>query len=285
MGTLTTELKIDKTVLESYVVTATSKNNDVFEMLQPMMEGVAEDIKENVLGDAGYKAIASDDTLLQLTQRVICRRTFAENISSLDLVLTATGFGIVSTQDTAPASQARVQALQTQVYKQYLQSLGFLLEYLRKKVPGWGQTAQAEACIDTLFYNFNFMANFCSKKNPTMDDWLNAQAAIRDADMMLRHKISDEEMDELLYKVRTDSVSTDEQEVIYIARVFMAAMITESATGNFNPYKKRTIGHLIEVMENNLDDFAPYKNSQTYKARHFEDYVNTKDSPVFFFNG
>lgn len=285
MGTLTTELKIDKTALESNVVTATSKNNDVFEMLQPMMEPVAEDIKENVLGDVGYKAIASDEQLLKLTQRVICRRTFAENISSLDLVLTATGFGIVSTQDTAPASQARVQALQTQVSKQFLLSLGVLLDWLRKNVDGWGETAQAEANIDTVFYDFNLMRAFGNVHDPTMDDWLNAQTAIRDADMILRHEMSDAEMDDLLYKIRNNDVSPSQSRVIYCARVFTGGEIFENATGKLYRTAKRELTHIIEIMENNLDDFGPYKNSQTYKARHFEDYVNTKDSPVFFFNG
>lgn len=38
-------------------------------------------------------------------------------------------------------------------------------------------------------------------------------------------------------------------------------------------------------MEKNPDDFQPYMKSNVYQARHFEDYANTKDSPLFIFNG
>lgn len=55
MGTLTKELKIDKEVLEANVVTATSKNNDVFEMLAPFIEEIAESIKDNVLGEPAIR--------------------------------------------------------------------------------------------------------------------------------------------------------------------------------------------------------------------------------------
>lgn len=282
MGTLTKELKIDKEVLEANVVTATSKNNDVFEMLAPFIEEIAESIKDNVLGEPGYKAIASDDTLLQLTQRVVCREAFAENISSLDLVLTATGFGIVSTQDTAPASQARVQALQTQVTRQYLKSLGVLIDYLRKIVEGWGETAQAEANINNVFYDFNLMVNFCSQKNPTLDDWLNAQIAIRDADMVLRREISDEEMNDLLSRIRHNDITNAVQKVIYCARVITAELINQNTTGALPKLVKRAMDRIFETMENNIEDFEPYKNSSEYKARHEEPYANTKDSPVYF---
>lgn len=285
METLTEKLKIDRQVLEDAVATAASKNNDIFEMLSPFIEEFAEYIKDNILGDVGYKAIDSDEELLKLTQRVICRYAFANNISSLDLVLTATGFGIVSTQDTAPASQARVQELKTQVFRQYLKSKGVLIEYLRKKVEGWGDTMQAEDVIRNVFYNYNLMANFCSQKKPTMDDWLNAQSSINGADLILRKEISDEEMDELLDNIRHDKISTNEQRVIYDCRVFTAELIKENTTGAHSKMARMTIKRIVEIMERHLEDFSAYKNSETYTARHFEDYENSKDSPVFFFNG
>lgn len=281
--TTTEKLKIDKTVLEECVVTATTKNNDLYDMLRPFIEEDADLICDNVLGDVGMAALEEDEKLLKQTQKVVCRKAFSENISSLDLVLTATGFGIVSTQDTAPASQARVEALRQQVERQWLQSLGILVDMLCK-VEGWGATAQAEANIRTVFYSIGMLQTYGSVPKLTGEAWRQAQASINAADTELRKLVSDEEMDGLLSAIRENTLNDAQKDVVISMRLFIGWFI--SGGTRYDPHGMgRTLDRMINLMEKHPDDFPQYMQSDVYKARHFTDYENTKESPLFIFGG
>ena len=281
--TTTDKLKIDKTVLEECVVTATTKNNDLYDMLRPFIEEDADLICDNVLGDVGMAALEEDEKLLKQTQKVVCRKAFSENISSLDLVLTATGFGIVSTQDTAPASQARVEALRQQVERQWLQSLGILVDMLCK-VDGWGATAQAEANIRTVFYSIGMLRTYGSVPKLTEEAWRQAQASINAADTELRKLVSDEEMDGLLSAIRENTLNDVQKNVVISMRMFIGWFISDGTM--YNPHGKyRNLDRMIDLMEKHPDDFPEYMQSDVYKARHFTDYENTKESPLFIFGG
>ena len=283
MATLTEQLKIDKSVLEENVITATTKNNDVFDMLLPFIEENADLITTNVLGDVGMKALETNESLLKQTQKVVCRKAFSENISSLDLVLTATGFGIVSTQDTAPASKARVDALRSQVSRQWLKGLGILIDMLRR-IDGWGSTEQADANIQTVFYSIDMLERYGRVTEVTQESWTQAQGYILAADQQLRKLISDEEMEALLDNIRNNETTDSQEKLLHLMRTVIGLYTqNDTPTGSF----PRSIldNKIVEVMEKNPDEFQPYMKSEVYQARHFEDYANTKDSPLFIFNG
>ena len=173
--TATERMKITRQTLEESVVVATTKNNDIFETITPNIELVAELIIDNVLGDVGMEAIedGSHPDLLQAAQWAICREAFLDTLAHLDLVLTATGFGVVNTQDTAPASRQRVEALHDMVSRQWLQSFSRLLNLLIQ-VDGWGDTAQAEAFIHNVFFSFDHLAHYASNGSQLSEsDWQN----------------------------------------------------------------------------------------------------------------
>lgn len=276
-------MKITRQTLEESVVVATTKNNDIFETITPNIELIAELVIDNVLGDVGMEAIENGNhpELLQAAQWAICREAFLDSVAHLDLVLTATGFGVVNTQDTAPASRQRVEALRNVVSHQWLQSFSQLLNLLIK-VDGWGDTAQAEAQIHNVFYSFDHLVRYASNGSLLSEtDWQKAQPFINQADDKLRWLVSDEEMKDLLGRIRCCQLTEKQKTVVEYMRRFIGTYIV---FGYFNG-TKGIIGHILRTMEENIDDFLPYKNSQTYKARHFQDYENTKDSPLFIFNG
>jgi hypothetical protein len=276
-------MKITRQTLEESVVVATTKNNDIFETLTPNIELIAELVIDNVLGDVGMEAIedGKHNDLLKAAQWAICREAFLDSVAHLDLVLTATGFGVVNTQDTAPASRQRVEALRDMVSRQWLKSFSHLVNLLIK-VDGWGDTAQAEAQIHNVFYSFDHLVRYSSNGSQLSEtDWQKAQPLINQADDKLRWLVSDEEMKDLLSRLRCSQLTETQNTVVEHMRRFIGTYIV---SGHF-PVTTGIIGHILRTMEENIDDFLPYKNSLTYKARHFQDYENTKDSPLFIFNG
>lgn len=77
-------------------------------MIAPHLDDTLQSINRVLLGDMADKL----DTVPGLEAAVIklvCLRTYQEQIPQLDLVLTPTGFGVVSNQNLAPASADRVK--------------------------------------------------------------------------------------------------------------------------------------------------------------------------------
>lgn len=101
-------MTITKEQFEKIISSATNSTSEVFDMISPHLEEVGLQLRNELLG-----AMADDleavPGLEQCVMKLICLRTYAEQIPQLDLVLTPTGFGVVSNQNLAPASADRVK--------------------------------------------------------------------------------------------------------------------------------------------------------------------------------
>lgn len=105
------DLTITKEEFESVLYVATSKHMEVFESVQPHIENATEDCIEEFFG-----SFSTDNAkVIKCAKDYICVDAFLLVFRQLDLVLTPTGFGVVSNQTTSPASKQRVDALETQL--------------------------------------------------------------------------------------------------------------------------------------------------------------------------
>ena len=87
-------------------------------MIAPHLEDTLQSINVELLGTMADK-LDTIPGLEQAVTKLVCLRTYAEQIPELDLVLTPTGFGIVSNQNLAPASADRVKNLLQKVTNAY----------------------------------------------------------------------------------------------------------------------------------------------------------------------
>jgi hypothetical protein len=273
-----TKLKISQADFESAVPAATTKNSDVFEVLSPSIEQNAQWIIATVLGQKGLEAcLASDGLLPDLAKGLVCKYAFQNNMRSLDLVLTSTGFGIVSTQDTAPASQARVDALEEELKVNILRTKDNLLTELTK-VDGWSDEECAQFQIGTVFYKYAHFLLYTGMKG-TSEKWFSVYPWIQNADSFLRSKISNSQMDSLLMAIRKNSLNDAQKQAVLKMRRIIGLEISGQMKGNV-PYLD-----LMNFLEDHPEDFSEYMNSSAYRTNHHEPYENNKDSSVFFFQG
>lgn len=273
-----TKLKISQADFESAVPAATTKNSDVFEVLSPSIEQNAQWIIATVLGQKGLEAcLASDGSLPDLAKGLVCKYAFQNNMRSLDLVLTSTGFGIVSTQDTAPASQARVDSLEEELKVNILRTRDNLLTELTK-VDGWSDEECAQLQIGTVFYKYTHFLMYTGMKGSS-EKWFSVRPWIQSADLMLRSKISNSQMDFLLTAIRKNSLNDAQKQAVLKMRRIIGLEISGQMKGNA-PYLD-----LMNFLEDHPEDFSEYMNSSAYRTNHYEPYENNKDSSVFFFQG
>ena len=274
-----TIIKITKQAFDLAIPAAKEPKGSVFAKLESKINEEIGDIAVDKLGDIGTAAANNfpSGKLAATVRALACVEVFLREMRGLDLVLTESGFGIVSTNNTAPASKMRVDALDGELRVKRLHLMDELLEECFR-LEGWYQ--QGLVMIDTLFCCFKFMRQFAGLQAPISKDWENAAATILDTDRWLREKISDEFMDELIGKLATCSLSDKERGVVHQIRRIIGVAI-QGNKGTAYEYFRR----LMNTLEGDLEYFSTYANSSAFECNHFEPYENRQEDSAFHFVG
>lgn len=272
--------EITKEVFESCVPVAKmpERNSSVYERMTRMFSVSWASVVSNILSPSHESHIDSDASLKDECVRLVCLDTFIRTCRSLDVVLTATGFGIVSTESTAPASKLRVDAVVEEMMIERLLAIDNILSKLIR-VKDWGATEQARLRISTLFYRPEHLRLFSSLPLTSVNWQLAINRSIV-ASVHLRREISAEYMDELLSKVRTGSLGNADIIVVDKCLRFIGDYISqgESAVPN-----KVMLEAIVEQLECYEESYPTYRLSRLYATRHGKRYENKRDDPTFFF--
>ena len=270
-------MEITKQEFEAILSVATSSHVEVYEKVKPHFSVTYDECKADVLGAVGTSA-AEDGQHTQLETWVknwVCLHAFLAVFRQLDLVLTPTGFGVVSSNQMAPASKQRVDALIGHLRDSALRANGHLLSELCY-VEGWGATDQAKENIDTLFFDFRMLQKM---QGPAVShlDWQAAQRLIFEADEALRLKLSNQYMDHLLDAVRCRTVTADDNPVIFQCRHIINLWIA----GDQEAVKLK-MRRLLNMLDADLEKYSIY-GEFGYPVNHHETFQNTQDAPAYIF--
>ena len=218
------------------------------------------------------------DVLQQLsrdTVSYICSSAFWAAVPQLDLVLTSTGFGVVSNQNVAPASYSRVEALRTALRLNLLARLDSMISTLRS-LEQWHDSAPCREYFRTLFWRSD-QIRIVAGPLATRDDLTSNMPRIANAELQVAQIISPEQLALLRRLEATDKATPIQSMAIQHCRSFVVACLCDP---NAIELHRRI---LLGFVESHPDEFAIYHSSQTYKANHFEPYRNEKDDSCFFF--
>lgn len=277
------KMEISKQDFEDAILVATSSHSEVFDSVKPHFLETYNLIKRSYLSDIGAKFFDETESFQPFLKRWVCLATFANVVRHLDLVLTPTGFGVVSNGEVTPASSARVENLIEQVSQAILAVVEECVCALAVNASGWGKTMQAKRCIPTLLWGYQDYKLEASLSKLSSQDWHVAQNNIRLADDVLRRIISNEQMDAFLDKCRTGEPWTEqEQKAVCLIRTYLAL---DSDTTSFKPNDmKHTLDRLRLLLDGDAEAFAPYHASSEYKCNHYKPYENRKSAPAYIFN-
>lgn len=267
------EMEITKEDFESIVTVAASAQTHVYEKVQPYIGMQTDMFLSQVMGGLS----TADDEITAKAKAYVCLDAFLHVFRQLDLVLTPTGFGVVSNSTTAPASRERVNALEAQLLLERERTLGRLLVLL-PKVSGWGDTAAARHLIRNLYYDIH-MYETAAGKTVDFTAWREAQSVILETDTAIRTRISDAQMEALLSAVRHDTVTAEQ-----LGAIVLIQKITSLALAH-SPLVKERVRGLINYLEQDDTTFTEYLASEEYKTNHYERFQNRKDSPGYCFVG
>ena len=277
--------QLTKQVFEKYIPAAKmpDRNDSVYNRLKEQFALSYAHLIGTVIGQDFVAEFENDEANAAQVLRYVAIDAFVSQARALDLVLTATGFGIVSTESTAPASQQRVDALLAQMRLELLTVRALIVSSLRQ-VRGWPETMLAASLIGSLLWHPESVWPYVTIR-PSVENWQVVTGRLMEAENILRRDgIGDEYMDELVRKTRT--MSLEEADIIAADRCkrFMLDFVNRyNADAPVQHVNKHLLEAVVEVVESSEENYPTYSNSRIYKGRHSERYENKREDPTFFF--
>ena len=274
--------EITKEIFEQYVPAAKmpERNTSVFNRMVPYFSRSYQHLQDLLFKD--IPTLMDADDLKNAILQFVCIHAFFRAIPSLDLVLTGTGFGVVSTNDTAPASQTRVKALRDEMEWQSLMSISALLAAL-VKTDKWGDSVAGKNAIRCLYYDPCQINEYGPiDRNLSMaENWRRVCQYRATAEQMVRREISQEYYDALLCRLRTGKMTNADIGIYQSALDYISRSIGDMEAGK--PCMAPAQWELRDYMERYAELLPEYKQSKLYSSIHGDRYENQPEDPTFFF--
>lgn len=270
-------LNITKKELQAMLPVLTFPTEELSNKILDQVPMIYVRVREAILGTVGEEALDREEIRL-VASRNVASNCLLSVFHQMDVVATPTGFGVVSNQDTAPASSARVQALKNEVLDIELHSRHALISKLAC-IPGWGDTEQAKSCINSTFYNSLYLQTYCGLSRYGHEEWQKAQPAILLADNIMRRKMGNQLFADILNRLRHADIR-DYIPLTQLMHAFTASHIIGDVMTQVEAMRQLLM-ELEDPLKHEL--YQAYYDSSAYRANHYNRKRNDKDSPGFIF--
>lgn len=270
---------ITKVFFEQVIPSFASPTDDLFLRMQ-MFFCIEEDNLKAKVGTFWNNAM-ENIVVKEAAQRTICLQAAYTALPHLDLVLTDTGFGVVSNPNVAPASAHRVEALKEAIRQQKSTARDLFFNHLLD-LTEWGGTDEAAELVQNLVWS----PSVARQLGMSMD----GNHLIFDEEYQLllpRILVAEAELQNLispeLYQTLVDNIAKRDKLPIPYLKIYQKARAFVAAKFNGDSMATVLMVHLLNQLNSCADSLTEYRNSATYRAHHNEPYKNKKEDGCFFF--
>ena len=271
------------TIFNTTLPTFRTPTDDIYNRLLPLIQLREDQLLQHFRPD--YTLTPTEQTLLH---RAAILRTAYEQIPALDLVLTPTGFGIVSNQQTAPASPARVQSLREQIRRSATLAEDTLIQHFLHSAPAslLDPASHCPALISRPTECQAFGIHTPDGRTIYHEEFPLVVPLIHAAQARLAEIISPELLAALIqyqYQPPTDPTTPRAialSQILYQSRHLIAAIIQHEAPASIHTLQRA----LLTAIRTYEDALPEYHNSHTRTAQTLPPYANQRQDPSFFFS-
>lgn len=275
--------EITKETFEHYVpafcTPGTEEDSTVWAALQTHLDAAAADLADRY--GTHLPAVADGPAA-----RLLCLSAARRAMAGADIVLTSTGFGVVSNQNLAPASRDRVQALAEELRREESRAADALAFGLLAAGGDWGDTPEAVRMVDSLIWNPTLVRRYGvtapQRREVYAEEYAELLPRIREAEQAAAALISPELMEALVARQRTAGSTGNPDYVLATekARRFMAAhLMADRYPGAVRPLAR----DLLDYVRRHGDTLEEWRASAVREAQEQPRYENAKSDPCFFF--
>lgn len=212
-----------------------------------------------------------------LCSRLVVADALRRAIPSLDIVLTPNGFGVVSTQNLAPASKPRVDRLVGSMLAHRDDCIAALLPEL-VGASKWLTSSQADFFGATLFPDLGIVDAVGGATGSKWEKYLELRSKVIDLEASLAEEwLSPELMSALRKENLRRDLTPKRREVI---RQVKAQIVGYLTAGSFS---SRRLADIVNYIRQDEDEFPEWHNSDTAELFSPPVFRNKKKSAGYFF--
>ena len=269
-------------LFQKAIPTAINPDDYLFQDAQQHLENANRWVLNQFIGEDLYNGFEDLDSDIQSQLNfIVANKAFYDLIPQLDLILTPNGFGIVRTDNVAPASADRVKNLLDRTYRNWSTQFDQLLMQLLTTdnlLAKFRKSPVFYSLTNSFFLTAAELSIHAGIANATREDLEKLAPKISMCEVYLKRKISVEYYEELLSKVRVNAL-TEADKVVF-------PQFKRSLGMDLQGNHHAVVGYMDNVMnyiENNPDLYPTYTKSSTFINKSKQYFKNEKDSSGFFF--
>lgn len=210
-----------------------------------------------------------------LTARLVVADALRRAIPSLDIVLTPNGFGVVSTQNFAPASKPRVDRLVGSMLAHRDDCIAALLPEL-VGASKWLTSSQADFFGSTLFPDLGIVDAVGSIQGSRWEKYLELRPQVIDLEASLAEEWLSPELLSALRSQNLRGDLTEKRNVI--VRQVKAQILGYLKSGSFN---SRRLADIVNYIRLNEESFKEWHRSVIAQRFVYEETAKLFAPPVF----
>lgn len=262
-------------------IIATVKGETPFiERLEHFLDLAEDWVKTTFTSESTFNTICgyTDSNPLKITTaRLVVADALRRAIPSLDIVLTPNGFGVVSTQNLAPASKPRVDRLVGSILAHRDDCIAALLPEL-VGASQWLKSKQADFFGSTLFPDLGIVDAVGEVTGSKWEKYLELRPKVIDLEASLAEEWLSPE---LLSALRSENLRRDltpkRREVV---RQVKAQVVDYLTAGTFS---SRRLADIVNYIRQDEDEFPEWHHSATAELFSPPVFRNKKKSTGYFF--
>ncbi len=271
--------------IEHFIICIPTAAGSEWSAIEPHLETAQMELTMNLLGidlNAVLLAFPEPTGARLVANKLLAVSAYRNAIPFVDLKQTENGFAVVSNNNLAPASKERVERLISWCELH----VDGLTDLLIKQI-------LADATLRTewaKFSEFEDIVNCFFVTGTEFSSYTNSKESLRRSNF-LQHKfelviwqeniispiISKNYLMQLIEEIRTQTFSPGSASIIHFCKMLLSALMLK---------EQRQAESLLEkisnMLENNLEKYSAYANSDEYMLKHAARDMNKADHPTFF---
>lgn len=251
-----------------------------YDKLFPNLAEAERWLEVNITGSQFLEAMekkSDSDQLKQICAKIIVAHALMGGIPSLDLVLTPNGFGIVNTQNIAPASKDRIERLIASMEEQRDNAIDTLLVHLPAQ-QGWQATEQGEYFASTLFPRLTI----CNKLAIKDARWVKYQE-LHERLVKIENVLAETYFSPQLMEAFRQKVIMQQAHDGIVADVIRRIQSLEMMLLSDIQVHVQSYYDIVQVIRENETAFPEWHQSKTAELYKPANFVNTKESKGYWF--
>ena len=242
---------------------------------------------QRVLSEAEETYCLTDEAADDKLRTYVYNRAAYEAVPTLDLIATENGFAVVSNQNLAPASPARVQALRAELLRKADGALSRILHDLQRS-DTWPASRYAQLHRTSLIWLPLYAERYGlaepSSSHVSFADFERLRPHIDAASASVESLLGAEQLARLVSLQDTPDQTHVEMKAIELLRIYMATHVLCDLGRVHQRSVKQAHDRAFAYLDSNAaQHFELYADSTAYSANHFKPYENGPNDPCFFF--